>query len=149
MWRAGGGGAAPPPPGGFPPRATCRRAWHQGWGGGAGPPPPPCPRSRGWGPPRLGRDFPPGTPPPRGPAGRGTSPSSRTALAASMSRHAGVVRDRDGLEHLLGTLARAPLGGPGLDLPLFETTSLHTVCTLVAVAALARTESRGCHRRRD
>jgi L-aspartate oxidase len=66
-----------------------------------------------------------------------------------MSRHAGVVRDRDGLAHLLGTLARAPLGGAGLDLAVVETTSLHTVCTLVAVAALARAESRGCHRRRD
>ena len=30
-----------------------------------------------------------------------------------------------------------------------EVTALHTVATLLASAALARTESRGCHRRRD
>jgi L-aspartate oxidase len=98
----------------------------------------------------LGRDLPePAAALRLPPAGRGMSPAGRTALAAAMSRHAGVVRDRDGLEHLLGTLARAPLGGAGLDLAVVETTSLHTVCTLVTVAALARAESRGCHRRRD
>jgi len=36
-----------------------------------------------------------------------------------------------------------------LDLPTVEATNLHTVSTLVAEAALARRESRGCHRRSD
>ena len=43
--------------------------------------------------------------------------------------------------------ARRP--GRGLDLATVEATSLHTVSVLVAAAALARAESRGCHRWRD
>jgi L-aspartate oxidase len=83
------------------------------------------------------------------PPGLGVSPAARPALAAAMSRHAGVVRDRDGLERLLGMLAAAPSAGGRLDLAVVEATSLHTVSLLVAVAALARAESRGCHRWRD
>ena len=78
--------------------------------------------------------------------GPGARPADRAALAAAMSRHAGVVRDRAGLEHLLDTLAQAGPGDGQLTLPLVESTSLHTVSTLVTVAALARAESRGCHR---
>ena len=76
-------------------------------------------------------------------------------LAAAMSRYAGVVRDEAGLEHLLQLLAadRAAGSPPAttqlLDLEAVEATNLHAVRTLVAVAALARTESRGCHRRSD
>ena len=66
-----------------------------------------------------------------------------------MSRHAGVIRHGEGLEHLLALLAAAPPGGASLDLATLEATNLHTVSTLVAAAALARTESRGCHRRSD
>jgi len=89
------------------------------------------------------------------PAGPGMSPAGRSALASAMSRHAGVVRGREGLERLLGMLEQAPPGGAGLDrgegldLATVEATSVHTVSTVVAVAALARTESRGCHRWRD
>jgi L-aspartate oxidase len=83
------------------------------------------------------------------PAGNGVSPAARPVLAAAMSRHAGVVRDREGLEHLLGTLEQAPPAGDTLDLAAVEATSLHTVSVLVAFAALARAESRGCHRWRD
>jgi L-aspartate oxidase len=36
-----------------------------------------------------------------------------------------------------------------LDLPALEATALHTAATLLAAGALARTESRGCHRRSD
>lgn len=108
----------------------------------------------------------------RGPgAGAGAAPGSRDALAGAMSRYAGVLRDADGLQHLLGLLAAIPpaapsgqgsaAGGAGtagaaaggqpvpLDLPTVEATNLHTVSTLVAAAALARAESRGCHRRSD
>jgi L-aspartate oxidase len=83
------------------------------------------------------------------PAGPGASPAARPALAAAMSRHAGVVRDADGLEALLRMLERAPSAPGGLDLATAEATSLHTVSVLIAVSALARTESRGCHRCRD
>ena len=135
----------------------------------------------------------------RGPgAGAGAAPGSRDGLAAAMSRYAGVLRDADGLQHLLSLLAAIPPaappgqgqpaapGGAGdggtvgaaagssgpadgtgaadgtgpagaatggqpaqLDLPTVEATNLHTVSALVAAAALARAESRGCHRRSD
>ncbi len=83
------------------------------------------------------------------PAGPGVSPAARPALASAMSRHAGVVRDRAGLELLLRMLEQAPPGGGDLDLATVEATSLHTVSVLVAVSGLARAESRGCHRWRD
>jgi L-aspartate oxidase len=100
----------------------------------------------------LGRSLPPpglgaGLRPP--PAGPGADPAARPAMAAAMSRHAGVMRDREGMEHLLEMLAEVPPAGEGLDLAGVEATSLHTVSVLVAVAALARAESRGCHRWRD
>jgi L-aspartate oxidase len=66
-----------------------------------------------------------------------------------MSQHAGVMRDREGLELLAGMLEQAAPGGGGLDLAAVEAASLHTVSVLVATAALARAESRGCHRWRD
>jgi L-aspartate oxidase len=98
----------------------------------------------------LGRDLPRR---PAGlrlpPAGPGVSPQARPGLAAAMSRHAGVLRDRDGLALLLDMLDQAPPAGQDLDLAVAEATSLHAVSVLVAVAALARAESRGCHRWRD
>jgi len=110
----------------------------------------------------LPRQCPPSSPRPGGPplagdalrlpqAGAGVHPGARPALAAAMSRYAGVLRDRDGLERLLGMLGQAPpaAAGDGLDLATFEATSLHTVSVLIAVAALARAESRGSHRWRD
>jgi L-aspartate oxidase len=83
------------------------------------------------------------------PAGPGVDPAVRPALAAAMSRDAGVVRDHEGMERLRQTLRQAPpmeSAGKGLDLATVEATSLHAVSVLVAVAALARAESRGCHR---
>ena len=114
----------------------------------------------------------------RGPgAGAGAAPGSRDALATAMSRYAGVLRDADGLQHLLGLLADVPpaaqtrrCGPTGdsaaarattagstrasdqralLNLETVEATNLHAISTLVAAAALARAESRGCHRRSD
>ena len=80
-----------------------------------------------------------------------------------MSRYAGVVRDRDGLRELLRVAGSLPAGaaeglaggggehvrGEGVDRDLVETTNLHVVSVLIAAGAVARTESRGCHRRRD
>jgi L-aspartate oxidase len=75
----------------------------------------------------------------------GAAPAARPMLAAAMSRLAGVQRDRAGLEELLRLLSSVP-GAATLDLATVEATNLHTVSTLVATAALARRESRGCHR---
>jgi L-aspartate oxidase len=110
---------------------------------------------------RLGRELPAATGPlHRPPAGPGVDPAVRPALAAAMSRYAGVLRDRAGLEQLRDRLDQAPpavaLAGPdrkgpgrasgALDLDTVEATNLHLVSVLLTVAALARSESRGCHR---
>ena len=98
----------------------------------------------------LGRDLP--EPPARlrlPPAGPGANPAARPALAAAMSRHAGVTRDHEGLESLRQTLAQARPAAGRLNLATVEATNLHVVSVLVTTAALARTESRGCHRWRD
>jgi L-aspartate oxidase len=84
--------------------------------------------------------------PPHGP---GVAPTARPAIAGAMSRHAGVARDREGMRRLLEMLGGAPPAGGQLDLAGVEATSLHTVSALITVAALARAESRGCHRWRD
>ena len=83
------------------------------------------------------------------PGGPGVSPAARPALAAAMSRDAGVIRDHVGLERLRQTLGQAPPAGNELDLATVEATNLHAVSILVTMAALARAESRGCHRWRD
>ena len=88
------------------------------------------------------------------PAGPGVNPAVRPTLAAAMSRDAGVLRDHEDMERLQQTLGQAPPAATGsasrsLDLATVEATSLHAVSVLVAVAALARAESRGCHRWRD
>ncbi len=83
------------------------------------------------------------------PAGLGVDPGARHRLTRAMSRHAGVLRDADGLVLLQHQLASvAPASAP-LDRDVLEATNLHTVSTLVVTAATTRTESRGCHRRLD
>jgi L-aspartate oxidase len=83
------------------------------------------------------------------PEGRGVVPASRPALAAAMSRDAGVLRTRAGLERLSQLLDQVRPADGGLDLATVEATNLHTVSVLVVASALARAESRGCHRWRD
>jgi L-aspartate oxidase len=114
---------------------------------GGRPPRPVAGEASGWRPlwPAAGQAA--GLRPP--PPGAGADPAARPAIAAAMSRHAGVMRDREGLERLLEMLEQIPPGSGELDVATVEATSLHTVSVLVAVAALARTESRGCHRWRD
>ncbi len=78
-------------------------------------------------------------------------PAARPAITAATTRDAGVVRDADGLTRLAAALAavpRLPADRP-LDLAALEATALHTVASLLTAAALARTESRGAHRRSD
>jgi L-aspartate oxidase len=90
-----------------------------------------------------------GTPVPT--PGRAAVPvASRAATARATSRDAGVLRSADGLERLLDHLTDVPDAATDqLTLPIVEATALHTVSTLVGVAALSRRESRGCHRRDD
>ncbi|SNR82865.1 L-aspartate oxidase [Blastococcus mobilis] len=99
----------------------------------------------------LASQLPPAAAPVEPATGAAIDPAGRPALTAATTRHAGVVRDAEGLARLAGLLSTLPrLGcGEALDLASVETTALHTVATLLAGAALARTESRGCHRRLD
>jgi L-aspartate oxidase len=59
-----------------------------------------------------------------------------------------VVRDGDGLRELADTLENAPTRGIGTRTD-FEDAALTATARAVAAAALARTESRGCHHRAD
>jgi L-aspartate oxidase len=72
----------------------------------------------------------------------------RADLQRAMTRFASVVRDGDGLERLAKELdtARPRNLRSRSD---FEDVALTTVAGAVAAAALARTESRGCHHRAD
>ncbi|WP_255522792.1 FAD-binding protein [Blastococcus sp. TML/C7B] len=76
-------------------------------------------------------------------------PAARAVVTAATTRHAGVLRDAEGLTELARTLAAVDRSTAPLDLAALETTALHTVATLLAAAALTRAESRGCHRRVD
>ena len=82
-------------------------------------------------------------------AGTAIGPEARPAITAATTRHAGVLRDADGLTRLGQVLAGAGHHEGALAVASVETTALHTVATLLAAAAAARTESRGCHRRSD
>jgi L-aspartate oxidase len=77
-------------------------------------------------------------------------PMTRDASARAMSALAGVHRRPQDLARLLEHLeATSPRPGVALTPAAVEATNLHTVSVLVATAATARTESRGCHRRED
>jgi L-aspartate oxidase len=104
--------------------------------------------------------------------------ADRRELTHAMSRYAGVMRDANGLTELLRVIADAgtpsrPVtttttpavttataalaasdgaagpADPALELEEVEAANLRTVSLLIAVGALRRAESRGCHRRRD
>jgi L-aspartate oxidase len=72
----------------------------------------------------------------------------RADLQRAMSRYASVVRDGDGLERLAKELDTAT---PRVlkSRRDFEDVALTTAAGAVAAAALARTETRGCHHRSD
>ena len=78
--------------------------------------------------------------------------SRRRTMRAAMSRHVGVLRSAAGLRSCMETLA-ALAAGVSDEVPAsrrsWEATNMLTVATAVVAAALARTESRGCHRRSD
>ena len=85
-----------------------------------------------------------------GGTGEVVDPSSRVPTAAATELGAGVLRSGAGLRSLLDDLASVTRHtGIASDLATIEATNLHTVSTLVASAALERSESRGCHQRVD
>jgi aspartate oxidase len=76
-------------------------------------------------------------------------PATRPGTAAAMSAGAGVLRSPEELADLLAHLDPARTHSAELSPASAEATNLHTVSVLIATAAAARTESRGCHRRSD
>lgn len=72
----------------------------------------------------------------------------RPELQRAMTHEAGVVRDRQGLQRLSDLLAGAPVREVS-DRTDLEDVALTVTATVVAAAAQARTESRGCHHRSD
>jgi L-aspartate oxidase len=72
----------------------------------------------------------------------------RPELQRAMTHEAGVVRDGIGLQRLSDLLADAP-GREVRDRTDLEDVALTVTATVVAAAAQARIESRGCHHRAD
>jgi L-aspartate oxidase len=72
----------------------------------------------------------------------------RRVLQQAMTRDASVVRDGDGLSELAAVLEDAPARTIRSRTD-FEDVALTATARVVAAAALARTESRGCHHRGD
>ncbi|HUO37461.1 MAG TPA: L-aspartate oxidase [Mycobacterium sp.] len=72
----------------------------------------------------------------------------RAALQRAMSRDASVVRDAIGLNRLSGKLSQAPARTVA-SRGDFEDVALAVAARAVTAAALARTESRGCHHRAE
>ncbi|MGZ6849095.1 MAG: L-aspartate oxidase, partial [Blastococcus sp.] len=77
------------------------------------------------------------------PATPAPDPAARPAMAAAMSRKAGVLRSAEGLQELLTDLAAVPAGPSPTTRPAVEAANLRLVSTLIATAALTRLESRG------
>jgi L-aspartate oxidase len=81
------------------------------------------------------------------------APANRTALARgdlqrAMSHCASVVRDADGLHSLIDTLSASPPAAVVTRAGL-EAAALTVTARVLAAAALAREESRGCHHRAE
>jgi L-aspartate oxidase len=73
-------------------------------------------------------------------------------VRAAMSRHAGVMRNESQLAMAmgaLGSLARSTSSAVEANRASWEATNLLTLASAIVSSALARTESRGCHRRSD
>ena len=76
----------------------------------------------------------------------------KTEIRTTMSRHAGVLRDANGLAEAATTLAAISADSLSSTAPsqaAYEATNIATVAAALIAAAATRTESRGCHRRRD
>jgi L-aspartate oxidase len=77
--------------------------------------------------------------------GTAVDESAVTELREAMTAHVGVRRNADGLEAALKTIAR--LEAEQAHCPTFR--NMAATATLIAAAALKRTESRGGHHRDD
>jgi L-aspartate oxidase len=78
--------------------------------------------------------------------------TSRATVRTTMSKHVGVLRKPEGLQTAIDTLAEVAAQSSSDVVATrrnFEATNILMVATAVAATALARTESRGCHRRTD
>ena len=76
----------------------------------------------------------------------------RTALRSAMSKYVGVLRTPEGLDSASRILNTLSLNMSATVVPTrkaFEATNMLTIAMAVVEAAKTRTESRGCHRRRD
>ena len=76
----------------------------------------------------------------------------RTALRSAMSKYVGVLRTPEGLDsasRILKTLSSNMSSTVVPTRKAFEATNMLTIAMAVVEAAKTRTESRGCHRRRD
>ncbi len=79
-------------------------------------------------------------------------PARLREVRATMSRHAGVMRNASQLaaaQGALGALAQSSSSEVTANRASWEATNLLTMASAVVSSALARTESRGCHRRSD
>lgn len=79
-------------------------------------------------------------------------PDRLRELRTEMSRHVGVMRNDTELTMAmgaLGSLARSASSDIEASRASWEATNLVTIASAIVSAALARTESRGCHRRSD
>jgi L-aspartate oxidase len=80
-------------------------------------------------------------------------PAARVRVRAAMSRHVGVTRSASSLTAAAGVLddaiAASVCSSVAASQAAFEATNLATVARATTAAASARSESRGCHRRRD
>ena len=76
-------------------------------------------------------------------------PAGREELRTIMDQGVEVARTAEALTFALRRLDALSSTPAPLDDAVLDMTNMHTVATLVATAALARNESRGCHRRAD
>lgn len=75
--------------------------------------------------------------------------AERDPIVTAIGHGAGVLREETGLSVLLKTLADVPVDQRPASRADIEATNIYSIGVLVGASALARTESRGCHRRAD
>jgi L-aspartate oxidase len=76
-------------------------------------------------------------------------PVHRRAIAAAMTRGAGVLRSAASLAETAAALAAIPTDAAAPSNEAWETTNLHTVAAALVAGALRRTETRGSHWREE
>ena len=118
-------------PTGWPPTA-CWKAWSSALAPAGRPPSMPAARARRW----------------RKPKSANTLRWTARVLQTAMTQWASVVRDAAGLQRLTDALATAT-PRPMTTRAAAEDVALTVTARAVAAAALARTETRGCHHRGD